>query len=71
MNKPDGLSRCLGEEKSGIDVHFINEEQVLDLKNDDEEDGEDVELEGIDVVRWEKKNTLWVVPVIVVRYTRI
>ena len=37
---------------------------MLDLENDDvgeEEDTENVELEGIDVATWEKKNGLWVV----------
>ena len=65
MDKPDGLSRHSGEEKSRMDTDFFNERQLLDLENDDfgeEEDAEDVELEGIDVVTWEKKNGLWVVP---------
>ena len=61
MGKPDGLCRCSGEEKSGMDAHFFDEEQLLDLENDnvgEEEDAEDVELEGIDVATWEKKNGL-------------
>ena len=65
MGKPDGLSRRSGEEKSGMDAHFLNEGQLLDLENNDvgeEDDAEDVELEGIDVATWEKKNGLWVVP---------
>ena len=65
MGKPDGLSRRSGEEKSGMDAHFFDEGQLLDLENDDvgeEEDAEDVELGGIDVATWEKKNGLWVVP---------
>ena len=65
MGKPDGLSRHSGEEKSGMDAHFFDKGQLLDLENDDvgeEEDTEDVELEGIDVATWEKKNGLWVVP---------
>ena len=64
MGKPDGLSRLSGEEKSGMDAHFFKEGQLLDLENDDvgeEEDAEDVELEGIDMGTWEKKNGLWVV----------
>ena len=59
MGKPDGLSRRSGEEKSGMDAHFCDEGQLLDLENDDdgeEEDAEDVELEGIDVATWVKKN---------------
>ena len=64
MGKPDGLSRRSGEEKSGMDAQFFDVGQLLDLENDDvgeEEDAEDVELEGIDVATWEKKNGLWVV----------
>ena len=47
MRKPDGLSRRSGEEKSGMDAHFFNEGQLLDLENNnvgEEEDAEDVEL---------------------------
>ena len=65
MGKPDGLSRRSGEEKSGMDAHLFDEGQLRDLENDDvgeEEDAEDVELEGIDVATWEKKTGLWVVP---------
>ena len=65
MGKPDGLSRHSGEEKCRMDAHFLDEGQLLDLKNDDvgeEEDAEHEELEGIDVARWEKKNGLRVVP---------
>ena len=61
MGKPDGLSRRSGEEKSGMDVDFFNEGQLLDLENEDvgeEEDAEDVQLAGIDVATWEKKNGL-------------
>ena len=61
MRKPDGLSRGLGEEKSGMHAHFFNEEELLDLDNDgvgEEEDAEDVELEVIDRITWEKKNAL-------------
>ena len=65
MGKLDGLSRCSGEEKSAMDAHFFDKGQLLDLGNDnveEEEDAEDVEVEGIDVVTWEKQNRLWVVP---------
>ena len=64
MGKPDGLSRRLGEEKSGMNAHFFDEGELMDLKNNnvgEEEDAEDVELEGIDVATWEKKNRVWVV----------
>ena len=65
MGKPNGMSRRSREEKSRMDAHFFDEGQLLDLKNDDveeKEDAEDVELEGIDMSIWEKKNGLWVVP---------
>ena len=44
-----------------MDPQFFDEGQLLDLENDNvgkEEDAEDVELEGIDVATWEKKNRL-------------
>ena len=58
MGKPDGLSRRLGEEKSGMEVQFFNEGQLMDLEEDNIGDAEDVELEGVDVTSWEKKNRL-------------
>ena len=48
-----------------MDAHFCDERQLLDLENDDigeEENVEDVKLEGIDVATQEKQNGLWVVP---------
>ena len=48
-----------------MDVHFFDEEQLRNLKNNDigeEEDAEDVELEVIYVTTWEKKKGLWVFP---------
>ena len=48
-----------------MDAHFFNEGQLLEVENDDvgeEEDAEDVELQGIDVATWETKNGLSVVP---------
>ena len=47
-----------------MDAHVFDEGQLMDLENDnagEEEDVEDVELEGIDVATWEKKNGTWVV----------
>ena len=64
MGKPGGLSRRLGEEKSGIETDFCNEGQLSDLKNDNvgEKDYvEDVGLEDIDVATWAKKNSSKVV----------
>ena len=64
IRKPDCLSRGSVEEKSAINVHFFDTGQLLDLENEnvgEEEDADDVELEGIDVATWEKKNGLWVV----------
>ena len=65
MGKPDGLSRRSGKEKSAMDTHFFDKGQLLDLENDDvgeEEDAEDIELEGLDLATWENKNALQVVP---------
>ena len=64
MGKPDGLSRRSGEDKSGMDADFFDEGQLLDLENHsigNEEDTEDVELEGIDVATWENKNGVLVI----------
>ena len=61
MGKPGGLSRHSGEEQSGMDADFFDEGQFLYLENDDageQEGAVDVELEGIDVTTWEKKNGL-------------
>ena len=61
----DGLSGRSGEEQSGMDTFFFDDAQLLELKYDDngeEEDAEAVELEGIDMSTWEKKNRHWVVP---------
>ena len=65
MGKPDGLSRRSGEEKSGMEAQFLEERQLLDLEEDndgEEQNAKDMELEGIDVAGWDKKNGLWVVP---------
>ena len=65
MGTSDSLPRRSVEEMSGMDVHFFDKDQLLDLENNDvgeEEDAEDIALEVIDVATWEKKNGLWVVP---------
>ena len=65
MGKPDDLPRRSGAEKPAMDAHFFDKEQLLDLENDDvgeEEDAEDVELQGMVTATWEKKNGQWVVP---------
>ena len=52
MGKQDGQSRRSGEEISGIDAHFYDEGQLLDVENDNVGKGtdvKDVELEEIDV----------------------
>ena len=61
MGKPGSLSRRLGQGKSGIDEHFFNKVQLLDLENNEVEEDEkveDVELEDINVATLEKKNGL-------------
>ena len=64
IGKQDRLSRCSVEEKCRKDANFCNLGQLLELENDnvaEEEDMKDVELEGIDVAAWEKKNIFCVV----------
>ena len=65
MGKPDGLFRHSGEEKSAMDAKFFEQGQLLDLgedENDNEGNADDIELEGIDVTKWDKRNGLWLVP---------
>ena len=48
-----------------MDTHFFDKGHLLKVNNDnvgEEENAKDVELEGIDMGIWEKKNELWVVP---------
>ena len=50
MGQPDGLSRCLGEEKSTMYTDFLYKGQLLDLENDDvgeEQDARDIDLDSI------------------------
>jgi len=59
MGKADGLSRCSGEEKCGIEGKLFEEGQLLDFEEDDVEErgnADDVELEAIDVASWQKMN---------------
>ena len=59
MDNTNSLSRRSKEEKYGMDIHFFNEGQLLELENDnvvEVEDAEDVELARINMAIWEKKN---------------
>ena len=59
--KPNGISWDSGEEKSGMNLYFFDEEQVMDLEDGDiweEQELENMELEAIDVTTCEKKNRL-------------
>ena len=61
MGKPDGLSTRSGEEKSAMYAKFFEEGQLLDLgedENNNHGNAEDIELEGIDVSKWDKRNGL-------------
>ena len=49
MGKPDGLSRRSGEEKSGMEAKFFEDGQLLVLPDEEENDADDIELQGIDV----------------------
>ena len=65
MGKPDGLSRRSGAEKSGMDAKFYEEGQLLDFgehENHNEGNADDIELEVIDLSKWDKRNGLWLVP---------
>ena len=65
MGKPDSLSRHSTEEKYRMNIYFWNAGLLLDLKNiyaGAEKDAEHIELEGIDLARWERKNRLLGVP---------
>ena len=65
MGKPDGQSRRSGQEESAIDGKFFGEGQVLELgedKNDHAGNADDIEGEGLDVAKWDKRNRLWFVP---------
>ena len=64
MGKPDGLCRRSGQEKSGMDAKLMEEGQLLDQEedeNDNEHNADDIELEGIDVSKCDKRNRVWLV----------
>jgi len=61
MGKADGLSRRSGEEKSGMEMTFFEDGQLLVDEEDVELEAEDINLQGIDISGWEKKDGLWVV----------
>ena len=57
IGKLDALSKYSGEEKHRIQAQFFNEGQLIDLNNNnirEKENVKDVELEGIDVITWQK-----------------
>ena len=65
MSQPDALCTCFREAKSEIDVYVFKEAQLLDRNNNnmcEEENPKDMEPEGIDMARWEKKIVLYMVP---------
>ena len=65
MGTPDCLSKRSGEEKSGMNAKFFEQRQLLDLEEDEkdnERNADDIELEGIDVSKWDEHNELWLVP---------
>ena len=48
-----------------MDEKFFEEGQLLDLKeneNDNAGNSDDIQLEGIDLSKWDKRNALWLVP---------
>ena len=65
MCEPDALSKRSGEEGSGMDAQFFEGEQLVDLvedENDNECNAGDIELEGINVSKWDKRKELCFVP---------
>ena len=47
-----------------MDAKFFEEGQLLNLgedENDNEANAQDIELAGIDVSKWDKRNGLWLV----------
>jgi len=62
MGKADSLSRRSGEEKSGMEIMFCEDEQLLVDEEDMELEAEDIDLQGINISGWEKKDGLGVVP---------
>ena len=65
MGSPDGLSGRSGDEKSAMDAKFFKEGQVLEGgedENDNVGNADIIELEGIDVAKWDKRNGLWMLP---------
>ena len=65
MSKPDALSKRSGQEKSGMDAKFFEQGQLLDLEKDEidnEDNVDDIELDGREVSKWDKRNRLCLVP---------
>ena len=65
IGEPDGLFRPSGEQESAMDAKFFEAGQLLDLKeneNDNAGNSDDIQLEGIDLSTWDKRNGLWFVP---------
>jgi len=62
MGKTDGLSRHSGEKQSDMEMTFSEDGQLLVDEEDVKLEAEDIDLQGIDISGWEKKDRLWVVP---------
>jgi len=58
MGKADSLSRHLGEVKSGMEMMFFEDRQLLVDKEDAELEAEDIDLQRIDILGWKKKDGL-------------
>ena len=64
MGKPDALFRRSWQGKSAMYIKFFEEGQLFDLgedENDTEEKAEHKELNGRNVIKWDKRNGLWLV----------
>ena len=64
MGTPDGLCRRSVEEKSVMDAKFFQKGQLIDLvadESDNKGNRNNIELEGIGVSNWDKREELWLV----------
>ena len=63
MSKPDGLTCCTGDEKSGLEERIFKENQLLVLDSINAKEVLDLHIEGINCSSWEQLPTsLLIVP---------
>ena len=65
MGKVDVLSRLSAQEESRMDAKFFEKGQLLKVEENEKDDkgtADDIELNGIDISKWDKHKGLWLVP---------